>query len=564
MQKDLRIQSVPIADLVPAPYNPRQSPRRPWLACAGGRALRPGRTRRLEPPHGPRRRRPPAPEGAAGAGRDRDPGRRRGPGRDRGEGAQRRPEQPGDRRRVHGRPPRLLAEIEAAMPELAELLRFDDLADQTKQLLADLTPDDGLTDPDDVPEAPETPITQPGDLWVLGGHRLVCGDSGDPAVLARLMDGPTAALYATDPPYGVGYDGTSHPQNQRDKAGRPRARQPEPRLVGDTRPTWDHYEDHRPSSRRFLDRRLPDSAAARRPRTPPGTAGTRRRPPSSFRRAWEAVGHPLPPDHHVGEADLRPRLRDVELPQRALPDGLAAGPQARGAARSRTSIPTCWEVDWEGARPAARTACIRPRSRSACSNCPMLKHTRPGDICLETFAGSGSQIIAAERLGRRCFAVERKPRFCDVIVLRWEQFTGQTAVRIAGEVVVSGRQGLPGRDPAQGEGHVDRRPPHRRQIADRLGIARPGDDRRLAQGRRVGAGARHHPAGDRGAGQPRRSARRSAEMNTRHLKECQLLQTKGVQALRRLDPTKASEAAAMIDAGIARRAPGQGRADRSP
>jgi len=58
---------------------------------------------------------------------------------------------------------------------------------------------------------------------------------------------------------------------------------------------------------------------------------------------------------------------------------------------------------------------------------PMLKHTRPGDVCLETFAGSGSQVIAAERLGRRCFAVERNPRFCDVIIQRWEQFTGMKA-----------------------------------------------------------------------------------------------------------------------------------------
>jgi 16S rRNA G966 N2-methylase RsmD len=59
----------------------------------------------------------------------------------------------------------------------------------------------------------------------------------------------------------------------------------------------------------------------------------------------------------------------------------------------------------------------------------MIKHTRPGDICLETFGGSGSQVIAAERLGRRCFAVERNSRFCDVIVARWEQFTGRAAER---------------------------------------------------------------------------------------------------------------------------------------
>jgi len=64
---------------------------------------------------------------------------------------------------------------------------------------------------------------------------------------------------------------------------------------------------------------------------------------------------------------------------------------------------------------------------------PILKHTRPGDICLETFAGSGSQVIAAERLGRKCYAVERSPRFCDVIFRRWEQFTGKPAVRVPRE-----------------------------------------------------------------------------------------------------------------------------------
>ncbi|MFO7696225.1 MAG: ParB N-terminal domain-containing protein, partial [Anaerolineae bacterium] len=94
---------------------------------------------------------------------------------------------------------KLLAEIHETLPELADLLRFDDLADQTRRLLAELAPEDGLTDPDDVPEAPEVPVTQSGDLWVLGQHRLVCGDSGDASVLARLMDGQKAVLYATDP-----------------------------------------------------------------------------------------------------------------------------------------------------------------------------------------------------------------------------------------------------------------------------------------------------------------------------------------------------------------------------
>lgn len=62
---------------------------------------------------------------------------------------------------------------------------------------------------------------------------------------------------------------------------------------------------------------------------------------------------------------------------------------------------------------------------------PMRVHTNVGDICLEPFSGSGSQIIAAERVNRRCFAMELEPVFCDVAVRRWEEFTGKKAVRDA-------------------------------------------------------------------------------------------------------------------------------------
>lgn len=61
---------------------------------------------------------------------------------------------------------------------------------------------------------------------------------------------------------------------------------------------------------------------------------------------------------------------------------------------------------------------------------PMRKHTRPGDLCYEPFSGSGSQIIAAEQMGRRCRAIEISPAFCDVAVRRWEEFTGTKAERV--------------------------------------------------------------------------------------------------------------------------------------
>ena len=321
---------------------------------------------------------------------------------------------------------KLLAEIEQALPDLSDALRFPDLGDLEKQLLSDLHPNDGLTDPDDVPEPPEEPVTQPGDLWIMGNHRLVCGDSGDPGVLDRLMDGQVARLYATDPPYGVGYDGTSHPQNQRDKAS---GREPgsQNRDWGDE--YWDHY-DSREHFEFFLEgvftnakRHVADDAA--------WYCWHASATAQSFLCAWEATGiryHQtitwVKPTHVLGFAMWNYRTEPCLM-------GWQQGhkPEALPVPDEHSN---CWEVDWEG--KARCTDGQHPTQKPVrLFELPMLKHTRPGDICLETFAGSGSQILAAERLDRRCFAVERMPKFCDVIVRRWEEYTGQTAIRVPAE-----------------------------------------------------------------------------------------------------------------------------------
>ena len=322
----------------------------------------------------------------------------------------------------------LLAEIEEQLPGLSDLLCFDDLADRTSALLAELEPNDGLTAPDDTPEPPGEPITQPGDLWVLGHHRLVCGDSGAPDVMARLMDGQTAALYATDPPYGIGYDGTSHPQNQRDKQ---RGRKPgsQNRDWGDE--YWDHYESSE-AFERFL-KTIFRNALPYLTKDAAWYCWHASATSESFRRVWKRVGI----RYHQTVVWIKPTfVLGFSVWNWQYEPCLLGWQQGHKppAFRVLEEMSNVWEVDWEG--KARCTDGNHPTQKPVrLFELPMMKHTRPGDICLETFCGSGSQIIAAERLNRRCFAVERMPKFVDVAVQRWEQYTGKQAERVPAEEV---------------------------------------------------------------------------------------------------------------------------------
>jgi DNA modification methylase len=317
----------------------------------------------------------------------------------------------------------LLAEIEATLPDLSDLLRFDDLADQMKHLLAELEPSDGLTSPDDVPEPPEIPVTQPGDLWVLGAHRIICGDSADVRVLARLMDGAQAALYSTDPPYGVGYDGTNHPQNT---AAKEAGKEPGSQNHDWSAEYWDHYADAAEFEQMLEG--VFRTAAFHVAEDAAWYCWHASATAQSFLRAWERTGiryHQtitwVKPAAVLGFCMWNYRSEPCLMGWRQ-----SHKPPAYPIDDERTNV---WEVDWEG--KARCTDGLHPTQKpTRLFELPMLKHTRPGAICLETFSGSGSQIIAAERLGRRCFAVERLPAFVDVAVRRWESFTGQTAVRL--------------------------------------------------------------------------------------------------------------------------------------
>ena len=130
-----------------------------------------------------------------------------------------------------------LGDLSALSVDL-DLLGFSEK--ELQQLLNRLAHGEGLTDPDDVPPLPEEPVTKPGDLWLLGEHRVLCGDATNPHDVAIVMNGAQAKLMATDPPYLVDYTGGDHPAS---KANRPETRNK----------NWDAYKDPASAVQFYVD-----------------------------------------------------------------------------------------------------------------------------------------------------------------------------------------------------------------------------------------------------------------------------------------------------------------------
>lgn len=264
-------------------------------------------------------------------------------------------------------------------------------------------------------------ITKPGELIVLGRdprmqHRLLCGDSTDPAQVARLMGGERAHLLATDPPYLVDYGQLE----------------------------WDKAEAHPELYGKFL-RAAVDHAI--RPNTPLYIWHASRRQ-AMLEAEMSKVGAFV----HLQIVWVKPRpvlTRSWYLWQHepcfmGWLKGNRPAPRSGGAAslgRGREPmLSTVWMVPGlagESQRPDHPTP--KPLELFAI---PIRQHTRPGQVCYEPFAGSGTQLIAAQGLGRRCFAMELSPQYCDLIVRRFIAFAGASAVapRIAKRYLASGKE----------------------------------------------------------------------------------------------------------------------------
>jgi len=279
----------------------------------------------------------------------------------------------------------LLAELEQDAPEMWDALRLDDLR---ASLGGNGAPE---TEEGEVPEPPKKPVTKPGDLWVLGDHRLLCGDSTDAEDVGQAIDGERADAVLTDPPYGI---------NQRG-------------IVGDE-----------PEGLRALVfgavANLPvDDAvvvAFQSTRTFPVWLDAVREAGHVFHRMlwlYKAAQCTFPWRGWI--------LKSEAIVVSAL--GVGQWQEVRPFAHDCYYLP---EVSGELTEDEGWHGSVKPLSVVA----DILSRVCPDSgTVYDPFLGSGSTLVAAEQLGRRCFSLEIGPRYCDVIVERWQNLTGRKAKR---------------------------------------------------------------------------------------------------------------------------------------
>lgn len=291
--------------------------------------------------------------------------------------------------------------------ELIELKALDlDLSFTAfdKAELSKLLPDSGgLVDADEVPPVPEQPITKPGDLWLLGDHRLLCGDSTAAADVAGLLGAVKPHLMVTDPPYGVEYDPAWRLEAGVNKPWQTRA---EGKVTNDDRVDWSEAWKLFPGSVAYVWHGWLHS--------------------SEVGRTLESVGFQL-------------RAQIIWMKTSLV----------MGRGHYHWQHEPCWyaakgTASWQGDRKQSTVWQIQNMHRTQgnvddgktshstqkpveCMRRPIENNSSPGQAVYEPFCGSGTTLIAAEMTGRICYAIEISPAYCDVIITRWENFTGRKA-----------------------------------------------------------------------------------------------------------------------------------------
>ena len=250
---------------------------------------------------------------------------------------------------------------------------------------------------DEVPPVPDVPVSRPGDVWLLGPHRLICGDATDATIVARVLNGVTPHLMVTDPPYGVSYD-----PEWRNRAGASETKRVG-KVMNDDRADW------RAAWALFS---------------------------GEVAYVWHGALHAAVVAESLEAAGFAIRSQIIWAKERLV--------LSRG--HYHWQHEPCWYAvrssgtgHWSGDRKQTTLWSIPSGDQDAdtvhgtqkpvdCMRRPMLNNSSPGQAVYEPFCGSGSSLIAAETTGRVCHAVELDPAYVDVALLRWQAFTGKEAV----------------------------------------------------------------------------------------------------------------------------------------
>lgn len=311
---------------------------------------------------------------------------------------------------------KLLASLDplAALAEsdgeaLADLLAsIDTRSEELRRLFADLAADAavnaklGRADPDEIPPRPDAPRSRPGDLYVLGEHRLACGDAREAQIVQRTMGDAVASLLLTDPPYGVAYQGKTKARmrlSNDDADGIPRLLAEAFAAVDPALRAGAAIYVFHPAGRNapvFLSA-LADRWSLRQMLV--------------WRKDSMVLGHG---DYHYAHEPI------------AYAHKPGQGRWGRGSAGwyGGNAETTVLEV------PRPKASREHPTAKPVALLSRLLTNSSAfGDIVLDPFLGSGSTLIACEQHRRRCFGIEIDPAYVDIALARWESFTGRRAKR---------------------------------------------------------------------------------------------------------------------------------------
>jgi DNA modification methylase len=256
--------------------------------------------------------------------------------------------------------------------------------------------DSGLTNEDEVPEVAEIAVSRSGDVWQLGSHRIACGDSRDAALVQSLLAGTAPQLMVTDPPYGVEYDPEwRHRRGVNKSARKGKIRNDE---IADWSPTWNLF-------------------------------------PGEIAYVWHGALRSTIVADSLTNSGFTVRAQIIWAKERLVmsqgdyhwqhePCWYAV--RKKGNWTGDRKQTTLWTISSSGQDAETKHATQKPVE---CMRRPMLNNSSPGQAIYEPFLGSGTTLIAAQSCGRVCFGIEIDPLFVDLVIRRWQAFTGEQAKR---------------------------------------------------------------------------------------------------------------------------------------